>query len=155
MNLANWTGIRNCTESIHAYYAYICTSLLPFLFLNLAVFCATIALRRSTNVACCLSKTTIISCWSFNMSPNSACGFPFRCRSNDWKFIYNQWQRYMIYAQSLLTELLDYCKEISPVRLSQLNHKQYISVTLLAHFHSCRWVNLRSYPYYAHVLRPM
>ena len=71
-------NISNSAKYIHVYHAYICTSLLPFLFLNLAVFCATIALRRSTNVACCLSKATIISCCSFNMSPNSACGFPFR-----------------------------------------------------------------------------
>ena len=44
-------NISNCTKFIHVNHAYICTSLLPFLFLNLAVFCATIALRRSTKVA--------------------------------------------------------------------------------------------------------
>ena len=71
-------NILNGIEFSYVNHAYICTSLLPFLFLNFAVFCATIALRRSTNVACCLSKATIISCCSFNMSPNSACGFPFR-----------------------------------------------------------------------------
>ena len=92
-------NILNGIEFSYVNHAYICTSLLPFLFLNLAVFCATIALRRSTKVACCLSNATIISCCSFNISPNSACGFPFRCRSNDWKFMYypcKELYRYMI-----------------------------------------------------------